>query len=272
MRFKRLLQKIPNLLSLVNMSLGAIASIYILQSTDIVQIHDMVKYEFEVRPSPTNLNGLIQAAFLVIIASFIDFFDGFLARYLEAESDIGGELDSLSDMITFGLVPGLVFYTLIGEAYRLNPDAMSYTALPFYFGLLVTLFSALRLAKFNVDDEQSHGFKGLPTPAAAIFVVSLPLVLFVDRWGFRELLMNRWVLFGLVAVISYLLTSNLAMFSLKFKHFSWSGNEVRYLFLLFIIASLVIAAMAAAIYIAIPVIIIVYIISSLLFNVFNYEV
>jgi CDP-diacylglycerol--serine O-phosphatidyltransferase len=136
----------------------------------------------------------------------------------------------------------------------------------------VTLFSAIRLANFNVDDEQSSGFKGLPTPAAAIFVVSLPLVLLSDQWGIRSYLTNRYVLFGLVIVISYLLTSKQAMFSLKFKHFSWQGNEVRYLFVAFIPLSLIAGAYFSTVYIAIPFIVIVYILSSLFFNLINYEV
>jgi CDP-diacylglycerol--serine O-phosphatidyltransferase len=135
MKFKRVVQKLPNVLSLLNMTLGAIATIYILQSAEMLEANDMVTRTFEVKPSPTDLRGLIQAAFLVIIASFIDFFDGFLARYLEAESEVGEQLDSLSDMITFGLVPGLVLYMLSAEYYRLYPDALTVIALPLDFGL-----------------------------------------------------------------------------------------------------------------------------------------
>ena len=173
--------------------------------------------------------GKIEVALLfIIIGAVFDFFDGMVARLLNVSSPIGKELDSLADVITFGAAPSaIIFSQLYVMSYPvfLEPlrDYLPYTA------FIMAAFSALRLAKFNLDERQALGFIGLPTPANALFWGSLLV-------GVGEKLETRpWVLYFLLAGIlisSWLLVSEIPMFALKFKHWSFKGNEVKYLFLI----------------------------------------
>lgn len=205
---------------------------------------------------------LVWAAYLVGIAAMLDFFDGFAARLLKATSPIGKDLDSLADMVTFGVVPGVVVFKMIMQArivsdsLKLNaPDsaAQAYGPGTLWFGyiaFLIPIFSAIRLAKFNNDTRQTESFIGLPTPANAIFFCSLPLVLkqisveisanknpfamLVDIASdpVLALLHSPVFLLTLTVCFSLLLVAPLPLFSLKFKSFGWKGNEIRYTFLI----------------------------------------
>ena len=168
------------------------------------------------------------ALLLIIIGAVFDFFDGMLARLLNVSSPIGKELDSLADVITFGLAPSTIIFSqlhVMSYPTFLEPlrDYLPYAA------FIMAAFSALRLAKFNLDERQALGFIGLPTPANALFWGSLLV-------GVGEKLETRpWVLYFLLAGIlisSWLLVSEIPMFALKFKHWSFKGNEVKYLFLI----------------------------------------
>ena len=168
------------------------------------------------------------ALLLIIIGAVFDFFDGMLARLLNVSSPIGKELDSLADVITFGLAPSTIIFSqlhVMSYPTFLEPlrDYLPYAA------FIMAAFSALRLAKFNLDERQALGFIGLPTPANALFWGSLLV-------GVGEKLETRpWVLYFILAGIlisSWLLVSEIPMFALKFKHWSFKGNEVKYLFLI----------------------------------------
>ncbi|MEO1434317.1 MAG: CDP-alcohol phosphatidyltransferase family protein [Bacteroidota bacterium] len=179
------------------------------------------------------LNHYYQYVFLIMIFAFItDFADGLLARALKVKSPLGAELDSLADMVSFGLVPGAMFYILLQN--RLNGDQL----LSFSFnwkamaGFMVTLFSALRLAKFNIDTRQSSGFLGLATPAAAAFVTGVYLIYYDQSLGYREWAGNIWFLYTSIVAISFLLVSEIPMFSFKYDHMRWRGNEVRFSFII----------------------------------------
>ncbi|MDE6499700.1 MAG: CDP-diacylglycerol--serine O-phosphatidyltransferase, partial [Rikenella sp.] len=149
-----------------------------------------------------------------------DFFDGFAARMLGVGSPIGKELDSLADMVSFGLVPAVVVFRLLSPA---GAEAIDCTA---WGGFLIAAFSALRLAKFNVDERQHEEFRGLPTPACALFFVSLPML-----GGATEWLTNPFVLLTTTLLFSVLLVCDMPMFSLKFKSFGFATNKLRYFFL-----------------------------------------
>ena len=188
---------IPNFITLLNLSCGIIALRYAMD-----QAFDMALLWF----------------FLGIV---FDFFDGFAARWLKVTSPLGLQLDSLADMVTSGLVPGQVMYSLISYSTASYGDAVHFF-LPFA-GYLVTLASAYRLARFNIDTRQHDSFVGLPTPANALFMVqkaqyitALPL----------------WVSLLITVVSCYLLNSNLPLFALKFKDFSLKRNALKYIFLL----------------------------------------
>lgn len=189
----------------------------------------------------------LPAAYLVWIACIFDFFDGFAARMLRTSSPIGRELDSLADVVSFGVLPAVVMYKMIGVS-------TSSALLP-YVAFSIGIFSALRLAIFNVDETQSNSFRGLNTPANTLFITSLPLLRDdVGRW-----LYEPWVLVTLTIVSSFMLVSRIEIFALKFKNFSWEDNRVRFTFL--IVSVLLLIALRIP---AIPVIIILYVLFSLI--------
>lgn len=192
-------------------------------------------------------NGNLKiAALFVIISGVFDFFDGMAARALNVKSVIGKELDSLADMVSFGFLPGVIMYQLFKES-----DA-TYAYLP-YFGFLITIFSALRLAKFNVDDRQTVDFIGLNTPMNTFFIVSLPYVATV-----YPSLINNWLVLATITVVtSYLLISEIRIFSLKLNGFKWSENKIKFTF-----AILSVVLFAWMQFIAVPLILALYFIFS----------
>lgn len=209
------------------------------------------------------------AALFVFLGIFFDFFDGLAARVLKVQSDLGVQLDSLADMITSGLVPGIVMYQLLGMAAYggWNADqaihsgasgALSILPLPF-LGFVITLASAYRLAKFNIDENQATSFIGLPTPANALLILSLPLILFYQNNDvLNSIILNQWFLIGLTFLSAFLLNSNIKLFALKFKNWSFKDNGLRYIFLLVCLVLL-----ATLKFLAVPAIIAFYLISSL---------
>lgn len=232
-------QNIPNFLTCCNLLCGCFA---------IVQVFE------------GNLNW---AAYLIGIAAIFDFFDGFAARLLKVSSAIGKDLDSLADMITFGVVPGLIMYKLIFLVYLSANGNISFELIEqklslCYVAFLIPVFSAIRLAKFNNDTRQSESFIGLPTPANAIFIGSLVLISkdYPDRF-------TPEILCLLSILLSLLLVAPLPLFALKFKSFKFKGNEIRYIFL-----GLSLVLLASLKIIGIPLIIIAYILLSLVNNLF----
>lgn len=167
-------------------------------------------------------NNIIISCWLIGIALIFDFFDGFAARLLKVSSPIGRDLDSLADMVTFGLLPSIIIYQLLMQSI---PDLMGiWKAYPAF---LIAIFSAIRLAKFNNDPRQSDSFIGVPTPAAALLIASLPLIIFSDE-SWKPLIVNTNNLLILTVVMCYLLVSEIKLLALKFRSFGWKGNEARY--------------------------------------------
>ncbi len=219
------------------------------------------------------LNQLELAATFMFLGIIFDFFDGLAARILDVKSDLGLQLDSLADVITSGLVPGIVMFQLLGMSMSggWNIDLSSEMAdstfwvglkvapLPF-IGFLITMASAYRLAKFNLDEDQQDSFVGLPTPANALLIVSLPLILLYHNNDFLNgIILNQWFLIGMTLLSCYLLNSKIELFALKFKNWSFKDNALRYIF---IIISLVLLVTMQ--FLAVPIIIVFYIVSSLL--------
>ncbi|MEI7675298.1 MAG: CDP-diacylglycerol--serine O-phosphatidyltransferase [Bacteroidales bacterium] len=187
---------IPNAITCLNLLSGCVAAIFAFQG------------------------DLIVAAWLVYLASLFDFLDGFAARGLKAYSAIGKELDSLADMVSFGFVPALVVYQLIEQSLSVDFPFANYLSFTAFF---LAVFSALRLAIFNLDDRQTSSFIGLPTPANGLFWVSIAAWL-----QFKDLLslLHPGVLLVLVLFFSYLLVSSLPMYSLKIKSLSLKANSL----------------------------------------------
>lgn len=169
------------------------------------------------------------AAYLIWLAAAFDFLDGFMARILKATSEIGKQLDSLADMVTFGVLPSFIYFQLFQNQL---PTPFTYLA------FATALLSALRLAKFNIDEDQKTEFIGLPTPASAILVSSIPLIL-VGESFLRPLFAEPWVLLAICLVFSALLVTPVTLFSLKFSNFKWRGNELRWLFIIITLALII---------------------------------
>ena len=162
------------------------------------------------------------AFWLVVASAIFDFFDGFAARLLKSTSAIGVELDSLADMVSFGLVPSVAMFCL----WDLAPASATLPEWARYFTLIIVAFSALRLAKFNIDDTQTTEFCGLPTPANGLFCLSLAMLMAAG-----DITLCRWAIVAISIGMAYMLISPVRMFALKFKGFGWQGNEIRYSFI-----------------------------------------
>lgn len=223
---------IPNFITCLNMACGCVA----------------IAFTF---------GNLYIAAYFIAAAALFDFLDGMFARWLNVKSEIGKQLDSLSDVVSFGVAPafiiGLMILNSVKDDIELSNFYYFYQALPFT-AVLIPVFSALRLARFNIDESQSNSFRGLPTPANGLFLASLPFLMDL----FPEFL-NPWILIGVIIVFSFLLVSPLRMFALKFKSFSWKENMLRYFFLGLSLLLLIFLQ-----YTAVPLIIIFYILLSII--------
>lgn len=188
------------------------------------------------------LNGQLNYAInLIIAAAILDFLDGFAARMLKTHSPIGKDLDSMADMVSFGVAPGIIMFVLIkysltgneGPPDYLPPDFHPLQELTLAVSLLIPVFSALRLAKFNNDTRQVSSFIGLPTPANAIFICSLAMIrIHGIHPKFDSFLLSTTSLVIITLLFSYLLVSKINMFSLKFKNITWKDNSIRILFLI----------------------------------------
>jgi len=207
-----------------------------------------------------NGDNLHYAGLLVIMGAIFDFFDGFAARLLKISSPVGKELDSLADVVTFGLVPAFIARDLF-----LHTDVATQYPMLSYFPLIIALFSALRLAKFNVDDRQTNGFIGVPTPANSLFWISLPLVAYFEQvphpFWINSLLENGWLILIMTMITSLLLISEISLIALKFNGFGWVGNEPKYVL---IIASTLLFSIFQ--FSAMPLVLMLYILISLFFN------
>jgi len=161
-------------------------------------------------------------------AGLADFLDGLAARALGVQSEIGIQLDSLADMVSFGLVPGLIYFQILSQSAD-SAAIIPWLALP---ACLVAVFSAFRLARFNLDSRQRSGFVGLPTPANTLLAVGLLLVFMRDPYGLSDWVGSLGVLYPVIGLTCWLLVAEIPMFSLKFKTLSWRGNEIRIIFVL----------------------------------------
>tara|TARA_R110000796_G_scaffold31286_7_gene83179 strand:+ start:902 stop:1657 length:756 start_codon:yes stop_codon:yes gene_type:complete len=239
---------IPNIVTLLNLFSGCIALIFAVYG------------------------NFIASALFVFLGIFFDFFDGLLARKLNVQSPLGIQLDSLADLVTSGVVPGVIMFKLISDSIGTSNFnyADSWTSslkgtvleMPFLplIGLLIALASAYRLAKFNLDEDQQTYFKGLPVPANTLVIMSLPLILeYQNSDLMNSIIINKWFLIGLTLLSCYLLNSNIKLFALKFKNWSFKDNAVRYVFLILSVVLFVVLQFAA-----IPLIIALYIILSIL--------
>lgn len=248
---------IPNLFTLLNLFFGTLAIVFALQ-TDAVIIYQNDQYL-----SSFNIpEKLAWAGIFILIAALIDFLDGFVARLLKATSELGKQLDSLSDVVSFGVAPAVILYQLLRFSYAREFDGLYVSMLLLVPAFILGCAAAYRLAKFNISTDQQHSFRGVPVPAVGIVVASFPLILHYNSFpAINDYLLNKWVLYGLILVLSYLMVSNLRMFALKFSGFSLKKQWP--------LALLVIIAIISALFLhwlAVPVVFLFYIIFSFLFQ------
>lgn len=214
--------------------------------------------------------NLIWSVYMIAFSAIFDFFDGMTARLLNAYTDIGKELDSLADIVSFGLAPSVIMYQLLKlalgtEGLLFNLEYYHFLEMLILFSpFFIAVFSALRLAKFNLDTRQTESFIGMPTPALALFIASLPLILFKSDIPFlSDIILNIYFLLFVIFGGSYLLVAELPMFSFKFKNINPKKNIIRLVFIAIAILLLIILK-----FIAIPILVFVYVLFSIFNNIF----
>ena len=252
------MKQIPNLFTLLNLFLGATAIIFTLQTGQaIVFINDQGISDIALPEK------ILWGCLLIFCAAIVDFLDGFVARLLKATSPMGKQLDSLSDVVSFGVAPAIIMYQLLRMSYAQQENGLD-TPIGFLLpALIVACAAAWRLAKFNLDESQSFSFKGLPSPAAGLFIASLPLILRypAESLNIVNIILNKWVLYLIILLISFLMVSNLPLMSFKFKDFGFKNNFPKYLLIIIAVASAVLLQWTAA-----PIILAAYVIVSLIFK------
>lgn len=233
----RIKAQVPNIITLLNLFSGCIALIF--------AFHQDFKFAF----------------LFVCLGIFLDFFDGFFARLFKVSSPLGLQLDSLADMVTSGVVPGLVMYQLMNQALGFPSSGSVMTFFPF-LGFIITLGSCYRLANFNIDTRQTDSFIGLPTPANALFILSLPLILLDNNYEFvSQALSNEWVLLVISLLSAFMLNAEIPLFSLKVKSASFAKNKLQ---IIFLAVSVLLLVFFKAL--GIPLLIIFYILLSIVTN------
>ena len=235
---------IPNFITLLNLFCGLIATMFAVSG------------------------HLMFAVYFVLLGIFFDFFDGFFARLLNVSGELGKQLDSLADVVTSGVVPGIILFQLIQKVPFFTDsslDLMDWTGIKIVplalVGLVFSLASAYRLAKFNIDTRQTSSFIGLPTPAATLVVLSLPLILATGNEWSHEIINNKWFLVSITLMLSYFMHAEIPLFALKFKDYTWKNNKIKFTFL-----GLSVLLLMGLQFVAIPLIIIMYVLFSVLEN------
>ncbi|HTQ26827.1 MAG TPA: CDP-alcohol phosphatidyltransferase family protein [Puia sp.] len=250
------MKQIPNLFTLLNLIFGCLALIFTLQNgisvmygPDGTQLVDMPE-------------KIWMASLFIGLAALVDFLDGFVARLFKATSPMGKQLDSLADLVSFGVAPGMLMYQFLRMSYMKQVDGVDIAVIWLLPALLLPCAAAYRLARFNLDDSQQDGFKGVPVPAVGLLVASFPLIYWnVDSEWIVSMLLNKWVLYGLLILLSYLMVSRLPLLALKFKDLSVKNNFPRFLLLVTAIVALIFLK-----WLAMPVIFVFYIVLSLFFK------
>ncbi|MBZ5859230.1 CDP-alcohol phosphatidyltransferase family protein [Flavihumibacter profundi] len=247
------MKQIPNLFTLLNLVFGFMAIVVILQNGITTGNGAAGEYLVDL-PEKIWL-----ASLYIAIAAVVDFLDGFVARLMKATSSMGKELDSLADVVSFGVAPGLIFYQFLRLSFAREENGLDTSVLWLMPAVLVPCAAAYRLARFNIDDSQAFGFKGVPVPAVGLVIASLPLIYWhTSSEQMVNLLLNKWFLYAVIALLSYLMVSTLPIMALKFKDFTIKNNLPKLLLLAIAIITAITLKWAAM-----PVVFLAYIIVSL---------
>lgn len=250
------MKQIPNLFTLLNLVFGCIAIIFILQTGQVIAYIDHEGFTQVDLPEKITWGALF-----IFAAAIVDFLDGFVARLFKATSDMGKQLDSLADMVSFGVAPGLILYQLLRISYAQQEDGLDISIIWLLPALLIPCAAAWRLAKFNLDESQQFSFKGLPTPAAGITIASFPFIIWFETLGIQAYLINKWIIYTVILALSYLMISNLPLMSLKFKDYNPKNNLSKYILIVLAVIAIIFLKWLAA-----PAILLIYVILSLTFK------
>lgn len=250
------MKQIPNVFTLLNLFFGCIAIVFILQTGESLIMQDGASW---VAQFPEKIWW---GSVFIGIAAIIDFLDGFVARLFNATSAMGKQLDSLADLVSFGVAPAMILYQLLRIAYIQEETGLDTSIAALIPAFIFPCAGAYRLARFNIDKSQQFGFKGVPIPAAGLVVASFPLILFGSQsFELNALFTNKWLLYAVILVLSLLMVSRLPLMAMKFLDFSFKNNMPK-----FILLGLSVIAIVFLQWLAVPVIFILYIIVSLLFK------
>jgi len=259
------MKQIPNLFTLLNLLFGCIAIVYILQpglvplysTNDLVLIHDTNELGTQYVSIPQQM---FMASLFIGLAAVVDFFDGFIARWLKATSAMGAQLDSLADVVSFGVAPSLIIYQFLRLSFAQLDDGLNINTLFLLPAFILACAGAYRLARFNISTEQTTYFKGVPIPANGLVVASFPLIYWTNDYAIvTRILINPLFWYALIIILSYLMVSTKPMLALKFKNVSVKK------FMPFIVIAVVAIVSAFFIqWLAVPLSFLVYVILSLL--------
>jgi len=250
------MKNIPNLFTLLNLVFGCLAIVFTLQNGILITV-DANGTELLYIPEKIWI-----ASLCIGLAAVVDFLDGFVARLFKAYSEMGKQLDSLADLVSFGVAPAMILYQLLRLSFAQQEGGVDISMLWLVPVFILPCAAAWRLARFNLDSSQSFSFKGMPVPAVGIFVASLPLIYWnVNEEWVTGLLLNKWFLYALVALLSWLMVSTIPLMALKFKDYSVKNNLPKYMLLVVAILSILFLH-----WLSIPVIVLAYVIISLLFK------
>jgi CDP-diacylglycerol--serine O-phosphatidyltransferase len=246
------MRQIPNIFTLINLLFGCIAIVLILQTGENIVVLDQM--------GGTHINmpeKIWQGSLFIFGAAVVDFFDGFLARMLKANSEKGKQLDSLCDVVSFGVAPGMILYQLLRLGYAGEDNGLDVSILALLPAFIFSGAVAWRLAKFNISTNQTYNFRGVPSPAAGLLIASFPLIIWHAYFNLHYWFINVWVLYFVIFLTSYLMVSNLPFLAMKFKDFSFKNNLLKYILL-----SVSLVAIVVIKWLAVPLIFVLYVVFS----------
>lgn len=249
------MRQLPNLFTLLNLFFGCLAIVQVLQTGEGIVNYTGEEWKVYLP------ERIWWGAVCIFLAAAVDFLDGFLARLLKSSSEMGRELDSLADVVSFGVAPGMILYQLLRISWASGPAGMDLSVAWLMPAFLLPMAAAWRLARFNLDPGQAYGFRGMPTPAVGLLVASLPFILLYDYFSAQTWLLNPWVLYGLILALSSLMVSDLPLMALKFRTAGLRDNLPKWILLsVGLVGALLLG------WLAVPVVFLAYIALSLAFK------
>lgn len=250
------MKNIPTLFTLLNLLFGCLAIVFILQNGIAISGDASASTWIDIPEK------IWYASLFIGLAAAVDFLDGFIARLFKASSEMGKQLDSLSDLVSFGVAPGLILYQFLRLSFARETNGLDTSVLFLLPAFIIPCAAAWRLARFNLDSNQSDSFKGLPVPAVGITVASFPLIYWnMNEIWIQQLVLNKWFLYGLIFILSWLMVSRLPLMALKFKDYGLKNNLPKYLVVIIGILSVILFKWVAA-----PLTVLAYVLLSLLFK------